>query len=120
MGPQYGDVLVNATETPLLSLEQIVDNLQIGYFCSIVSKDIQSMTWQLWVGTLLTVVSQALMAVALHGEKERVGVHELHENEREEYDTDGEYSQRDVRFMSEDDLSSYRQHLATTRWPQAD
>lgn len=67
-------------DSPVISLEHIVSHLDLARFCG-VAQDLDGAVANFWLGCLLTVVSQALMTVALHGEKERVSVHEVQEKE---------------------------------------
>lgn len=86
----------NVTDTPIISLLGIMHHLDIPQFC-INACNVSSIDFVvacgtsatrlddtaafLCIGCLLVTVSQALMATALSGEKERVSVHELHERE---------------------------------------
>mmetsp|Transcript_8859 Transcript_8859/g.20827 ORF Transcript_8859/g.20827 Transcript_8859/m.20827 type:complete len:250 (+) Transcript_8859:100-849(+) len=69
-------------DTPIVSLKALAKHLDLLQFCSSEHGGLlDNGSAYFWMGCLLTVVSQALMAIALNGEKERVSVHELHERE---------------------------------------
>lgn len=81
----YGEApVINATDTPVISTQKIISHLNIESFCTR-SKGVGSAHASFWIGCLLTVVSQALMTTALQGEKERVSVHEAHEEHDPEH-----------------------------------
>lgn len=69
-------------DTPFISLKAVAKHLNVVNYCgSGNAPHLDSLLFHFWFACLLTVVSQALMAVALNGEKERVAVHEQHESE---------------------------------------
>merc|ERR1712176_1081541 len=88
----YGSKTVH--DTPLVSIKSIIRDLDVQKFCDSVPEAAQNNTRftpaiTFWFGFLIVVISQALMAQALHGEKERVSVHETYDAEAN--DDDGTY-----------------------------
>jgi hypothetical protein len=67
-----------AADTPIFSLSKTMQTLDLNGFCPHASL-LGGQMALFWVGCVLALVSQALMAIALNGEKERVAVHEQHE-----------------------------------------
>lgn len=69
-------------DTPFISLEHMSKSLNLPVLCSSENYEgLDHIVNHFWIACLLTTVSQAFMAVAMNGEKERVAVHELHESE---------------------------------------
>jgi len=68
----------HGTVAAFLRIRDPLSSLSLQQYCgsSVGSNDVMLCNWLV---CFAAVVSQALMAVALNGEKERVGVHELHE-----------------------------------------
>mmetsp|Transcript_44665 Transcript_44665/g.133400 ORF Transcript_44665/g.133400 Transcript_44665/m.133400 type:complete len:247 (-) Transcript_44665:209-949(-) len=68
-------------DTHFISLKDMAEQLNIVQLCGSGSAPgLASVVMHFWFACLLTVVSQALMAVALSGEKERIATHDLHES----------------------------------------
>lgn len=65
-------------DTPVFSLSKIMQTVNLNDFCPHASL-LGGQMALFWVGCMLALVSQALMAIALNGEKERVAVHEQQE-----------------------------------------
>jgi len=65
-------------DTPVFSVAQLTQHLNLQSFCP-GAKEIGGQVLLFWIACILGAVSQALMAIALNGEKERVSVHEQHE-----------------------------------------
>mmetsp|Transcript_132875 Transcript_132875/g.335546 ORF Transcript_132875/g.335546 Transcript_132875/m.335546 type:complete len:138 (+) Transcript_132875:3-416(+) len=73
-----GDAMYGWTErpdSPIISMKELLTGLNIRRFCWS-SKDLGGEATSFYIGCLLLSVGQALMASALHGERERVMVHE--------------------------------------------
>eukprot|EP00931_Biecheleriopsis_adriatica_P017198 TRINITY_DN1240_c5_g1_i1.p1 TRINITY_DN1240_c5_g1~~TRINITY_DN1240_c5_g1_i1.p1 ORF type:complete len:312 (+),score=47.48 TRINITY_DN1240_c5_g1_i1:122-937(+) len=66
-------------DTAFISSASIMQHLDLAEFCPL-AKDLGGQLMVFWMSAVLSLVSQALMAVALNGEKERVSVHEQHES----------------------------------------
>merc|ERR1712083_276807 len=67
-----------AADTPIFSLSKTMQTLDLNNFCPHAAL-LGGQMALFWFGCVLALVSQALMAIALNGEKERVAVHEQHE-----------------------------------------
>jgi len=67
-----------AADTPIFSMSKTMQTLDLNNFC-LHAEYLGGQMALFWVGCVLALVSQALMAIALNGEKERVAVHEQHE-----------------------------------------
>jgi len=65
-------------DTPVFSIAQLSQHLNLANFCP-GAKPVGGSVLLFWMACILGAVSQALMAIALNGEKERVSVHEQHE-----------------------------------------
>mmetsp|Transcript_59281 Transcript_59281/g.105374 ORF Transcript_59281/g.105374 Transcript_59281/m.105374 type:complete len:285 (-) Transcript_59281:301-1155(-) len=65
-------------DTPVFSIAKLTQSLNLAEFCPN-AKYLGNYVLLFWLACVLGVVSQALMAIALNGEKERVSVHEQHE-----------------------------------------
>eukprot|EP00930_Biecheleria_cincta_P001990 TRINITY_DN103068_c0_g1_i1.p1 TRINITY_DN103068_c0_g1~~TRINITY_DN103068_c0_g1_i1.p1 ORF type:complete len:286 (-),score=41.83 TRINITY_DN103068_c0_g1_i1:36-893(-) len=63
-----------------ITLRQVLQDLNLISYCGSLGTASRPM-WYIWIGSSLLVVSQALLSVALRGEKQRVHVHELVEAE---------------------------------------
>lgn len=68
----------DGTAASLLHLQDVIRETDIQHYCD-PSQATGVAPRLAWPASLLLVLTQALMAVALNGEKERVGVHELSE-----------------------------------------
>lgn len=59
-----------------VTMRQVLQDLNLSSYCSSLGTANVPM-WYIWMGSSLLVISQALLSVALRGEKQRVHVHEL-------------------------------------------
>lgn len=67
-----------AADTPIFSMSKTMQTLDLNTFCP-QAEHLSGQMALFWVACVLALVAQALMATALNGEKERVAVHEQHE-----------------------------------------
>mmetsp|Transcript_4407 Transcript_4407/g.10225 ORF Transcript_4407/g.10225 Transcript_4407/m.10225 type:complete len:269 (+) Transcript_4407:90-896(+) len=70
-----------AADTKMFSIAKLMQHLELENFCGY-SQNLGSSLIVFWVCSLVSLVSQALMAIALNGEKERVSVHEENDEVR--------------------------------------
>lgn len=70
--------VAKAADTPGISASKTFQHLELAAFCPN-GKVLAGAVGVFWMACVLSLVSQALMAIALNGEKERVSVHEQHE-----------------------------------------
>lgn len=63
-----------------ITIRQVLQDLNLSSYCSSLGTA-NGPLWYIWMGSSFLVVSQALLSVALRGEKQRVHVHELVEAE---------------------------------------
>lgn len=72
----------DAAELPFLtlSLREAMKGLNLNSYCNN-SPNADQYLHDIWLGSFLLMLSQSFMAIALRGEKQRVGVHELNEDE---------------------------------------
>eukprot|EP00434_Breviolum_minutum_P033022 symbB.v1.2.029214.t1/scaffold3172.1/size61981/2 len=64
-----------------ISADRFEGNLNLQEYCSMATDEepaLEVILQQVWLGALLTALSQILMSVALSGERQRAGVHEEH------------------------------------------
>mmetsp|Transcript_46781 Transcript_46781/g.99998 ORF Transcript_46781/g.99998 Transcript_46781/m.99998 type:complete len:270 (+) Transcript_46781:73-882(+) len=76
----YGKPATNVSDTPVISTKDMVTHLDMQRYCADAQgAHLGKAAITFWAGCFITALSQALMAVALNGEKERVSVHESYE-----------------------------------------
>jgi len=72
---------VKAADTRFVSVARMAQHLELDRFCPH-SENLGNQMFTFWLGSIISLVSQALMAIALNGEKERVNVHEENDEVR--------------------------------------
>jgi len=70
-----------AADTRFVSVASMMQHLSLERFCPY-SENVGAQLFIFWSSGIASLVSQALMAIALNGEKERISVHEEHEEAR--------------------------------------
>jgi len=70
-----------AADTKFVSVASMMQHLSLEKFCPY-SENVGTQLFIFWNSAIASLVSQALMAIALNGEKERISVHEEHEEVR--------------------------------------
>ncbi|CAK9056564.1 Hypothetical protein SCF082_LOCUS30478 [Durusdinium trenchii] len=70
-----------AADTKIVSVASMMQHLSLERFCPF-SENLGQQLFIFWLSSIVSLVSQALMAIALNGEKERISLHEEHDEVR--------------------------------------